>query len=770
MNAIFAFLLVIFTVIPVIAADVKISDLPLGTAATTGASDPFPYVVNSTKVTKKMNLWDLANIPSIVSTYAPLLSPVFTGTVTVPNLIDSGLTASQTVVTDGSKQLASMAYASAATASTFVTRNANANSFANNWIPNQTSVTSAAGTTTLTVSSSPRQILTGSTTQTFKLPDSTTLATGWPFWFVNNSTGILTVKDNGSNTLFTVPAGGGVALWPTSVGTANGVWDYRFSAPTNASFGTAGLSVTGTSSASGQFLSSDGTVGAPGLSFTNQVDSGLYRVGSNEIGLSIVGAQALDFKTSSGSLGNVGLGGAASTSDLFPLLMQRTNSSAINVQLTNPSTAAGSGAKYQVLSDNTTNTMEISTFASATITPDIYNGGAGVVRFTGSGTSTDMVLVSDVAAGSKIRLYAGGDAVGNKVGVFSSSGLRLPTLTTAGPVKTDSSGNLTSEAQLGLARGGTNADLSATGGTSQVLKQVSSGAAVTVARLACSDLSNSSASCSTDATVATNISSGTLPAGRMPALTGDITTSAGAVATTLATVNSNVGTFGDSTHVSQVTVNGKGLVTAASSVSISGTTLNVQSKTANYTALITDDIILGNTNAFTVTLYAASTATKPLRICKVGSDTNFITIARAGSDTIAVNGSTVTSTVLVRGGECLTLTSDGSSKFYLDSDIRTLSAKIACTASPSITSQTGAWISSIAQNATGDCTLTLGTGVFASSPVCVYSASANNTGVVFGNQTTVASATSVEFIFTYTSGVSVTATTSTAFVVCTGPR
>lgn len=62
---------------------------------------------------------------------------------------------------------------------------------------------------------------------------------------------------------------------------------------------------------------------------------------------------------------------------------------------------------------------------------------------------------------------------------------------------------------------------------------------------------------------------GSVDATQMPALTGDVTTSAGAVATTLATVNSNVGTFGDSTHVAQVTVNGKGLVTAASSVAIS---------------------------------------------------------------------------------------------------------------------------------------------------------------------------------------------------------
>jgi hypothetical protein len=68
--------------------------------------------------------------------------------------------------------------------------------------------------------------------------------------------------------------------------------------------------------------------------------------------------------------------------------------------------------------------------------------------------------------------------------------------------------------QMALARGGTHADLSATGGTSQVLKQTSTGADITVARLACSDLSNGTSSCSTDTTNAANISSGTLAVAR----------------------------------------------------------------------------------------------------------------------------------------------------------------------------------------------------------------------------------------------------------------
>jgi hypothetical protein len=72
------------------------------------------------------------------------------------------------------------------------------------------------------------------------------------------------------------------------------------------------------------------------------------------------------------------------------------------------------------------------------------------------------------------------------------------------------------------------------------------------------------------AIAATQVTSGTLAAAQMPALTGDVTTSAGAAATTLATVNANVGSFGDGTNVAAVTVNAKGQITAVSAVPITG--------------------------------------------------------------------------------------------------------------------------------------------------------------------------------------------------------
>jgi hypothetical protein len=65
-----------------------------------------------------------------------------------------------------------------------------------------------------------------------------------------------------------------------------------------------------------------------------------------------------------------------------------------------------------------------------------------------------------------------------------------------------------------------------------------------------------------------SIATGTLQASQFPAMTGDVTSTAGSLGTTLATVNSNVGTFGSAGSIAQITVNAKGLVTAASSISI----------------------------------------------------------------------------------------------------------------------------------------------------------------------------------------------------------
>jgi hypothetical protein len=103
---------------------------------------------------------------------------------------------------------------------------------------------------------------------------------------------------------------------------------------------------------------------------------------------------------------------------------------------------------------------------------------------------------------------------------------------------------------------------------------------------------------------ATNISSGTLAAARLPALVGDASSSAGSNTLTLATVNSNTGSFGSTTSVPVITVNGKGLITAVStatvsgSISVTGGDLTLSGNTGTAITNATLATVNSNTGAF----------------------------------------------------------------------------------------------------------------------------------------------------------------------------
>jgi hypothetical protein len=135
--------------------------------------------------------------------------------------------------------------ASAATVSSVMYRDTNANVQVNSLVRNFTSTTTAAGTTTLTVSSSTIQIFTGSTTQTLQLPNATTLSNGTTYRVINQSTGAVAVNNNGASLIVSVPGGTTAFILLTSNGTANGTWD-----STN-TFGSAITALTGDVVASG---------------------------------------------------------------------------------------------------------------------------------------------------------------------------------------------------------------------------------------------------------------------------------------------------------------------------------------------------------------------------------------------------------------------------------------------------------------------------------------------------------------------------------------
>jgi hypothetical protein len=110
---------------------------------------------------------------------------------------------------------------------------AGATSFTNPTINNikmgYTTTATAAGTTTLTVSSNYRQFFTGTTTQTIVLPVTSTLVTGIAYEIENNSTGTLTVNSSGGNLVGTIPSGvcaHAVCIGTTLTTAADWDWDY----------------------------------------------------------------------------------------------------------------------------------------------------------------------------------------------------------------------------------------------------------------------------------------------------------------------------------------------------------------------------------------------------------------------------------------------------------------------------------------------------------------------------------------------------------------
>lgn len=64
----------------------------------------------------------------------------------------------------------------------------------------------AAGTTILTVTSAQIQEFTGSTTQTVRMPVTSTLTVGHQYYIINNSSGVVTIQSSGANTIQSLAA------------------------------------------------------------------------------------------------------------------------------------------------------------------------------------------------------------------------------------------------------------------------------------------------------------------------------------------------------------------------------------------------------------------------------------------------------------------------------------------------------------------------------------------------------------------------------------
>lgn len=141
-----------------------------------------------------------------------------------------------------------------------------------------TSTATAAGTTTLTNSSTTLQFFTGSTTQTMVLPAATTLSLGQQYNVFNNSTGAVTVEANGASVLIVMGASSSCLFTVTNIGSGAGTWQLSY--VTNTNLFTSSV-VTGSASITNP--STWTTWGnSPALTFTPAI-TGLYKVYSNFI-------------------------------------------------------------------------------------------------------------------------------------------------------------------------------------------------------------------------------------------------------------------------------------------------------------------------------------------------------------------------------------------------------------------------------------------------------------------------------------------------------
>jgi len=131
-------------------------------------------------------------------------------------------------------------------ATSVVLRDANANITANSYFEGFSNVAAAGTVTTLTASSVPNWVVTGSGGQTYQLPDATTLPAGAEFFFNNNQTsGTVVVRNNSGTTVVTLQSGAYVTVSLLINSPAAGSWDAHYQAPANVSWSTNTLDYAG---------------------------------------------------------------------------------------------------------------------------------------------------------------------------------------------------------------------------------------------------------------------------------------------------------------------------------------------------------------------------------------------------------------------------------------------------------------------------------------------------------------------------------------------
>ncbi len=284
---------------------------------------------------------------------------------------------------------------------------------------------SAGGTTILTVNSARYQQLTGTLSQTFQLPDATTvLGTGQSFQFNNNSSGSLIITNNAGTTLYTAPAGGYVVSFLTDKSTANGVWDFHAQAPATVTWGsgTTGL-VFNTALTTSPSISA-GISSAANPSFIPQRGSATTGFGGDSTHLY-------------GSIGGVAAFTSTAASFGVPALAIRSSGAAFDLTLAT-SEVLTAGRTLSFVVNDAARTLTLSgnpTLSGVTITGagTIATGGFTLtVPATGTaallGTTNVFSVVQNITFGIAAATKADGLVLTNSTAATSGNQTYSPTL------------------------------------------------------------------------------------------------------------------------------------------------------------------------------------------------------------------------------------------------------------------------------------------------------------------------------------------------------
>jgi hypothetical protein len=310
-----------------------------------------------------------------------------------------------------------------------------------------TTTATAAGTTTLTSASTTYQEFTGTTTQTVVLPDTSTLAVGWTFEFINSSTGSVTIQSATPTTVQTLTTLRRTKLICYS--TTSQLWRSVF-ITTSLLSGSGSQLLTSTSAVVDNFTAT-GTVQLKGSSNSDITIGADVTTGRIFLGASLAGTGPI--------AGTVYIGHTAQTGTIY------VGRSTVNqtVDIHGGYTASGSIKRIEIGSNGATGSSTLINIGS-------NNGGTTYTTFYGNVTLSDPALGTPV---SGVLTNCTGYLTYNLSGTVSLTYQVAGTL----PVANGGTGITTATTNGVLYGNGTSAvGITAAGTTGQVLTATTGGA------------------------------------------------------------------------------------------------------------------------------------------------------------------------------------------------------------------------------------------------------------------------------------------------------